>query len=86
MFSATVRFGNSEKSWKMTMTPAAAEARGSSRPRGRPSMRISPSVGRSTPARILISVDFPEPFSPARHTASPGATAKSTPSSATTPP
>ena len=86
MFSATERFGNSEKSWKMTMTPAAAEALGSSRERNLPSMRISPSVGCSTPASILISVDFPEPFSPARQTASPGATVKSTPSSATTPP
>jgi hypothetical protein len=85
MFSATDRLGNSEKSWKMTAIPAAAAAMGVIAACGTPSRAITPRSGFSTPARSLISVDLPEPFSPARHTASPARITKSTPSRAVIP-
>src|SRR4051812_13772156 len=43
-----------------------------------PSRRISPSSGRCTPDRILMSVDLPAPLSPSRQCTSPGATATET--------
>ena len=82
MFSATVRFGNRLKSWKITLIPAAAAELGVIRPCASPPKRMTPSSWRSTPTSTLMSVDLPDPFSPARHTASPGAIAMSTPSSA----
>src|SRR5215471_8022199 len=44
-----------------------------------------PESGRSIPARIFISVDFPAPFSPIRATISPAAISSSTASRAFTP-
>ena len=85
MFSATERFGKSEKSWKITMIPAAADCRGVSRAKLSPAMVMLAASGSSTPARILISVDLPLPFSPASDTASPSRIAKPTPSSARIP-
>ena len=43
---------------------------------GSPSISSSPSSGSWKPARILISVDLPEPFSPRRPWTSPGSTAQ----------
>ena len=85
IFSATLRFGNSEKSWKITITPAAAEMRGFKTGRAFPAICTVPSLVGSTPEMILMSVDFPDPFSPARQTASPRFKLKSTESSAVTP-
>ena len=45
----------------------------------------SPASGSWKPARILISVDLPEPFSPSRPWTSPGSTSRSTPRSALRP-
>ena len=44
MFSATVRFGKSEKSWKITMIPAAADCRGVSRSKRSPATVIAADV------------------------------------------
>src|SRR6185436_18015327 len=49
-------------------------------------MRISPAVGLTTPARILIRVDLPAPLSPIRPTTSPRSTCRSTPPRAKTRP
>src|SRR3989442_11588023 len=46
---------------------------------------MSPALGRSAPATMLMSVDLPAPFSPNRTWTSPGLRSKSTRSSACTP-
>ena len=49
IFSATVRFSNSEKCWNTMPMPSARAASGEARRTGLPSHRISPSVGSSSP-------------------------------------
>ena len=49
-----------------------------------PASDTSPSVGESSPAMMLSSVDFPQPDGPITATNSPGLTVKSTPRSART--
>src|SRR5262245_61124301 len=49
-------------------------------------MVTRPSSGAWIPAAIFISVDLPAPLPPTRPTISPGATERSTPRSARTPP
>src|SRR5450432_334073 len=51
-----------------------------------PSIDTVPESGWCTPAAIFMSVDLPAPLPPSRPTISPGATSKSTPRSARTPP
>ena len=51
----------------------------------RPARGSSPSSGWWAPASTLIRVDLPAPFWPSRQCTSPGATSRSTPSSARTP-
>src|SRR4051795_2152961 len=51
-----------------------------------PRSRISPASGSCTPARILISVDLPAPFSPKSAVTAPAARSRSTASSASVPP
>ena len=51
-----------------------------------PSMMISPLSGRSAPEMILINVDLPQPFSPARQCTSPGMRSMETSIRAGTPP
>ena len=70
---------------------SSGRARGTARsgaaagpPRRRSTAR--PRRGRGSPARILISVDLPEPFSPRRPWTSPGSRLRSTPRSACVPP
>ena len=53
---------------------------------GRPSTSMLPPSGRTAPAMILISVLLPAPFSPSTAWMEPRRQAKSTPSSAVTPP
>src|SRR4051794_17995913 len=53
---------------------------------GWPRSRISPASGSCTPARILISVDLPAPFSPKSAVTAPAARSRSTASSASVPP
>ena len=50
----------------------------------KPKIRASPLVGSSSVVRILISVVLPAPLGPSSPKNSPGATSRSTPSSATT--
>src|SRR6266516_6667524 len=52
----------------------------------RPNSRTSPPLGRSKPSSIRISVVLPAPFAPSRPTTSPGATCRSTSSTAATRP
>ena len=59
--------------------PGRASARAG---RGRDRDGSTPAVGRWTPARILISVLFPAPFSPSSASTSPPCTVRSTPRSA----
>ena len=70
---------------------SSSRARGTARSRAAagPARRrssSSPASGAWKPARILISVDLPEPFSPRRPWTSPGSTSRSTPRSACVPP
>src|SRR5579872_519590 len=51
-----------------------------------PAISIEPSSYACTPLRILMSVDFPAPFSPSSACTSPGNTSRLTPRKARTPP
>ena len=64
ILSATVRSGTSDSSWKTQTTPASTASAGATKWRFLLSMSMSPVVGVTTPAMILISVDLPAPFSP----------------------
>src|SRR5436190_4351750 len=77
-FSSALSHGRSAApaSWKnMTRSLPAPRT-------GTPSNSTSPPEARSKPARILSSVDLPQPEGPTRQTNSPGATSRSMPSSA----
>ena len=64
MFSATVRCGISENSWKTARTPwARASLTERNVPRWVP-VSMVPALGSLAPAIIEMSVDFPAPFSP----------------------
>ncbi len=71
----------------MTCTPWATAVRGVRRAVRRWSSTVisPPGSGCSTPEMILMSVDFPLPFSPARQCSSPRRTSKSTSRNAWTP-
>ena len=86
MLSATLRSGTSDSSWNTHTTPAWLAAAGEAKLTGRPSSRISPSSGATTPDRILMRVDFPAPFSPSIAWMVPAETDRSAFSSALTPP
>ena len=49
-----------------------------------PAITTSPDVGLSSPARMCIRVDLPEPDGPMTATSSPGRTTSETPRSAST--
>jgi hypothetical protein len=86
MLSATDRSGMSESSWKMQAMPAAFAAAGDANETGSPSSSIRPSSGATTPAMILMSVDFPAPFSPSTAWMRPASITRSASCSACTPP
>ena len=86
MLSATVRSGSSDSSWKMQTMPARLAAAGSAKVTGRPSNSMTPASGCTTPDIILISVDFPAPFSPSTAWMRPLWHSNRTSSSALTPP
>ena len=69
----TVRFGKSERSWKMTWMPSDRAWCGRQAGVGDAVDRRSPRRDRAHArrSRILISVDLPEPFSPTRQCTSP---------------
>ncbi len=85
-FSATVRSGAIAGSWKTGARPRRRASPGLRREAGSPWMLIAPASARSTPVRILTSVDLPAPLAPSRAWTSPGATARSTARRATTVP
>ena len=84
-FSATESCGIRASSWNTTLMPLRRESWALCSSRGAPSNRISPESLRYTPARILISVDLPAPFSPTRAWISPRRRVRSTPARAFTP-
>src|SRR6478752_6541664 len=65
--------------------PAARLSSGEAKCVALPSTRISPSLGRRSPARICMSVDLPAPFSPTTAWISPARKPTWTRSSARTP-
>ena len=71
MFSATVRFSNSEKCWNTMPMPSARAASGLGRLTVLASISISPALGWISPYRILTRVDLPAPFSPSSACTSP---------------
>ena len=83
-FSATVRPGTPSWSvdWWTTTIPAARAACGEASRNSRPATTMRPLSGRTTPAAIFASVDFPAPFAPMSATTSPASMARSTSSSA----
>ena len=60
--------------WRLTSTGWAL--------RSRPRISIRPELGASRPVSILMVVDFPAPFGPRKPKNCPGATRRSTPSTA----
>src|SRR4051794_25553158 len=86
-FSSTESDSTSPRSWWTNAIPSSRNCPGWSGSRtGSPSNSSSPPSGSWKPARILIRVDLPEPFSPRRPWTSPGSTSRSTPRSACVPP
>ena len=83
--AAASRLSNRLSSWCTKAMPAAIAPGTVIAASARPSMRITPVEGLTTPPSTFISVDLPAPFSPTRPITSPGATERLTPSSATTP-
>ena len=65
--------------------PPAIDSRGLAKLTAAPSSVTVPASGRCTPVMILISVDFPAPFSPSSAWMLPGASRSDTSSSACTP-
>ena len=65
-FSAIVSEGKSLKDWKTMPMPASIASSGEEKRCFSPRMKISPSSGWYTPARIDIRIDLPAPFSPIR--------------------
>ena len=85
MFSATVRSGNCSSSWWMVAIPRRWACAGPSSATRCPSISMWPASGVCTPARTLIRVDLPAPFSPSRAWTSPARRSKLTSVSAATP-
>ena len=71
---STVRFGNSDRSWKMTWMPSCRRLVRRQAAMRHAVHRDAPPASGAMDAgdRILISVDLPEPFSPTRQCTSPG--------------
>ena len=86
-FSTAVSSSIRWKAWNTNPTASRrsrARARSDIRPRLCPASQTSPAVGRSSPPSRCSSVDFPQPLGPITATVSPGATSRSTPSTART--
>src|ERR1700722_9979123 len=80
-----LRLGTRLSSWKTTAIPDRLASAGLANRTGRPSRRISPASGRSTPPRIFINVLLPAPFSPISACTSPRFSWKLTSFTARTP-
>ena len=86
-FSCAVSIGSRLKNWKMKPMCARRSSVSSLSPSfvmSCPAIVTLPSVGRSSPARMCISVDLPEPDGPMTAVRRPAATSRSTPRSALT--
>ena len=70
-FPSTSSQGKSADSWNMTIRSRPGPTT------GLPSARTLPRSGRSSPATMLSSVDFPQPLGPTRQTNSPSLTSRS---------
>src|SRR5919198_6243523 len=70
----------------MTAIPARRASSGERKRTAEPRITTSPWAGLLAPERHATSVDLPAPFSPSRAVIRPAGTAKSTASSAVTPP
>ena len=77
--SPTSRCGNRAKSWNISPKPRSWVG---TAVMSRPSNQTRPAAGGSRPATARSRLDLPEPLGPRRLTISPGATARSTESSA----
>ena len=70
----------------MVAIPARRASCGERNSTGRPARSIRPALGSCAPDTMRISEDLPAPLPPHTASTSPRCTARSTPSSATTPP
>ena len=87
MFSSAVSIGSRLKNWKMNPTRSRrsfVSAVSSRVVMSVPAMLTRPAVGRSSPARMCISVDFPDPDGPITAVSRSDATSRETPRSAST--
>ena len=87
MFSAAVSIGSRLKNWKMKpmWSRRSFVSAASSRPlTSTPATVTSPEVGWSSPARMCISVDLPEPDGPITAVRRPAAMSSETPRRAST--
>ena len=87
MFSSAVSIGSRLKNWKMKPMWRRRSSVSSWSPIAViswPSIETLPVVGRSSPARMCISVDLPEPEGPITAVNWPGGISRSTPRSAWT--
>ena len=87
MFSAAVSIGSRLKNWKMNpmwSRRSLVSAVSSSRVMSWPAISTCPSVGWSSPARMCIRVDLPEPDGPITAVSLPRAMSSDTPRSAST--
>ncbi len=78
MFSAIDRSGKRVGSWWITAMPASRASRGAVEDDGLAVEQHLTGVRPVHPARVLISVDLPAPFSPARACTSPGSSSRET--------
>ena len=87
-FSSTVSDGTRPRFWCTKLMPRRRKSPGFSGRSTASPLKSSrpPGSGAWKPARILTSVDLPEPFLPSRPCTSPGATLNETPASARAPP
>src|SRR5580704_3127057 len=74
MLSTASRLLTRPRSWWTNRSPAASLASPWPSSSGSPPTSADPSSGRWNPARILIRVDLPDPFSPTSARISPGST------------
>ena len=87
MFSAAVSIGSRLKNWKMKpmwSRRSFVSSVSSSAVTSTPATETSPDVGLSSPARMCMSVDLPEPDGPITAVSRPLAMSTDTPRSAST--
>ena len=87
MFSSRVSIGRRLKNWKMKpmcLRRSFVSSVSWSCVMSAPAIVTAPVVGRSSPARMCISVDLPEPDGPITAVSLPCATSSETPRSAST--